>query len=541
MKLAAMKLRTCLGTAALLAAACSDAVEPGGLLSPKISTGFRPEVDGFSFRNYDNTGVKNLTPSDMKKILGDAACRKGSGGGSAAAAASASADANCTLRPVYGEMMKLLNRTMNGGHCEGLAALSGLIFQGNKLASDFGAKTTYALKLPGNELLQREVASYYAYQIFDPTREARVSSIALGPAGIVGALEAAFKQGKASEMFTLAIYKPGLTAGHAITPYAVERFAGGMAKVYVYDNNFPGQERALEVNLTADSWKYIAASNPNLPAALYEGDRATGTLGITKNAVRREAQRCTLCEKVAADRGELVGERRILVGGDAHLLISDSSGARLGYDQGQYVDTMSDGEGIPLFGVDLAEASSDPVYRIAKPGADVLIDGTDLSRATDVSVVNLGPGVLLELREDDLQPGERSRLTYGQDGRTMRYTPGHSTRATLVAALQFAGEDWQIELTGQVGPGADIELSTDAVTGQVRVRASGIAEGLQLTMLRLRDQAAIFGQRALAIGSSETLQFDLRAWAGEGASIAQSRDLESDGVVDSVAQLPDEL
>src|SRR6476661_8357416 len=74
-------------------------------------TGFRPATDGFAFQNYTNASVQqNLTPVEMKRMFGEQVC----------------ADKNdpCTLTPPAQQVMDEVNKIMDGGHCEGMAALS---------------------------------------------------------------------------------------------------------------------------------------------------------------------------------------------------------------------------------------------------------------------------------------------------------------------------------------------------------------------------------------------------------------------------------
>ena len=60
--------------------------------------------------------------------------------------------------------------------------------------------------------------------------------------------------------------------GHSITPYAVSRESDEIYRIYVYDNNFPGDaNRFVEVNATNNHWKYYASANSAAVPDLYEG------------------------------------------------------------------------------------------------------------------------------------------------------------------------------------------------------------------------------------------------------------------------------
>jgi hypothetical protein len=500
-----------------------------------VTSGFRPDVDGFSFANYNNNGVTNLSPNEMREMLGEAACRN------------KNPRTECVLRPVYASLMRQLNEGMNGGHCEGMAALAGLIYQGKRSPTEFGTSTTtFGLRLEDNQKLQRSIATYFAYQILDPTRDTRVQTFSRGPTALLKELEDSFARGKGAEMYTLALYRPGLKGGHSITPYAIARGANGEAAILVYDNNFPGVSREVMIDTNKDTWRYVASVNPNQPSALYEGDKATGTLGITRNNARLEPQRCTLCERPALAKNEAIGERRFYVAGDAHLLIEDQQRQKLGYQGAEYIDTMADGEGFPIFGqgFELAERSVEPIYAVNSPGTlNVTLDGTELRNDTKPSVTLIAAGTALELREDSLQPGEKSALQFDGTGKQLRYVPDHRARATLLLGFQYADEDWLIEVTGDFDASGGLELSVDRTTGKVRFASLGAERQLTLRLTKQTGagEARAFDQKNVTVGAKEAIELGLGAWLDNGSPIAIGRDFDSDGQVDVEGQLLDDI
>jgi hypothetical protein len=229
--------------------------------------GFRPEVNGFSFENYGgDTGRTNLEAADVQKMFGDAVCASQAGG-------------NCILTPAAEQWMQEINKGMNGGHCEGFAALSLAFYADKEKVDQFGAPRTIDLKIDNNQALQREIAYYFATQDTQPAASGEIKKT---PNEILDLLIEAFKNGASKETYTMGIYKRGFKDGHAITPYAVEDVGGGKFAVLVYDNNYPNATRKLTVDRNANSWTYIASINPNEPAAEYEGDATTGTLSLSR-------------------------------------------------------------------------------------------------------------------------------------------------------------------------------------------------------------------------------------------------------------------
>jgi hypothetical protein len=104
--------------------------------NPNISSldiGFRPEVNGFSFENYDDEmGPVDLTNIEMQRLFGRSVC---------------AGDDVCTLIPNARRWMEEINKEMAGGHCEGMAVLSLLFYFGLADPERFGGATTHDLKI----------------------------------------------------------------------------------------------------------------------------------------------------------------------------------------------------------------------------------------------------------------------------------------------------------------------------------------------------------------------------------------------------------
>ncbi len=161
------------------------------------------------------------------------------------------------------QWLQQVNEAMNGGHCEGMAVLSNLFYTGQINTADFGADSVPALDIVGNEALQREIAFWWATQATQPARTGIVQQT---PSGVVNTLQNAFAVGPSgSDQYAVGFYKRDRTGGHAVTPYAVEDRGGGIYWIMIYDNNYPGAARAIEVDTNADTWRYSGSTNPPRP------------------------------------------------------------------------------------------------------------------------------------------------------------------------------------------------------------------------------------------------------------------------------------
>ena len=153
----------------------------GGGGTPDLK--FRPDPNGFMFENYGTGNFTNLTPVELKRLFGDGACGSTMGG--------------CVPTPAGQAWMEQQNKGMDGGHCEGFAALSLLFFLQKKAPGDFGGPSTHALALDGNTNLQREIAYWFVTQSTSPTREMTLSG--KSPNEILDALTVALANGMTGE------------------------------------------------------------------------------------------------------------------------------------------------------------------------------------------------------------------------------------------------------------------------------------------------------------------------------------------------------
>ena len=181
--------------------------------------GFRPGANGFGFANYGSeTKATNLTATEMRRLLGDGACARITGD-------------TCDLVPEVQQLMDQFNQMIGGGHCEGMAVLSDLFYNGQLKPSDFGQDSPIGLTLDGNDKLQREIAYWWSTQLLK-----KINALAVkdkSPKDLVDILVASMKA--KSEYYVFHLFQPGFKNGHAITPYQVQDMGNGIIHVMVYD------------------------------------------------------------------------------------------------------------------------------------------------------------------------------------------------------------------------------------------------------------------------------------------------------------------
>lgn len=505
-------------------------------------SGFRPETDGFSFENYGGeSDIANLTTVEMQRMFGDQVCANQTNG--------------CTLTPPARQWMEQMNEGMSGGHCEGMAVLSSLIYYDQIEPTDFGGDITNDLSL-SNDALQREIAYWWVTQATWPGGYEKVNQ---SPSAVLDTLINTFADGKnASEWWALGIYKRDFSGGHAITPYAVEDQGNGIFHVYVYDNNYPNQTRILEINRDAETWAYEASTNPNVEADLYEGDAETQTLEVVAISPRLQQQEGDFSDASTPNGSRSFAKLlqspdvvQVWLDGDADLLITTEDGRRIGWlEDGSFINEIEGAQSADLrFGVSVWDVKQEPVYLIPTDVEffTVTVDGTRLEEASPAEVTLIGPGYTIVIEELWLDPGESDTIeieTLGPQYYGLTYVSEYSDSPDIIFGIETDDADYEFVVRGtdlEAGGAFNVEL--DYPNGDFILNTTGQEEyGVyQLLVLRIDDDGEhVFGHDEIILEPNDTMYANFLEWEGEGSSLYLDFDFESDGTLDDYIELEDE-
>ena len=387
-------------------------------------SGFRPERDGFAFENYGNdVEPQNLTAVEMQDLFGEQVCLSGEG-------------EDCALIPTAQEWMENQNESMAGGHCQGFSVTALRFYYDLIEERDYGAARTAQLDIVGNLPLQSAIAEHFSYQFLPPIVDKRVQGT---PSEVLDALGEALASG--DELYTLGIYKPDLSGGHAITPFAIEDKGDGKYAILVYDNNFPGTTRAVRVDTNDETWNYVSGTNPDDLGQVYEGNAETKTLELDPTLpVEEEYSPCPFCEGAPEAAGSGDGKGSVLpkdeqyteitLGGDPrnhpHLVFTDDGGRRTGIVGDRFLREIPEIEVVKTFAVRNWEGAPEPRYRLPE-GKEytVTVDGTKLEKPAKVDIDLVGDGLVIEIEEIKVAPGQKDEfflpggygITYQSNGK----------------------------------------------------------------------------------------------------------------------------
>jgi hypothetical protein len=491
---------------------------------------FVPGTHGFSFENYTNdNNPTNLTAVEMKALFGDAVCANG-------------AMTPCVLTPAAEEWMQQKNAGMNGGHCEGMAVTSLFMQLGLLDANTFGGANAYALS--STPLLQREIARWFVTQFTEPSRAAEFRGTT---ADLLAKLQQSFAQSGAVESYTLGLYFPG--GGHAITPYRVDDVGGGKYKIASYDNNYPGQERLVDIDLVAGTWTYTTSTNPSEPASAWMGKTTDGSLTVSPTTKRRVQQECPFCGNVNSGSSTAMAREVALTGIGPHLLLNDAQGNKLGYEYNGANGTFSFVSNLPGASAQTPRSGAieEPIYSVPSGlGLTVTLDGRGLS-ATKPSEVHLtGPGYVLSVEGVQLDPMQVDTLTFSADWSEVSYQTQSNETPNVSVGFSTAGDDYVVLVKAageQTGSKVTLKL-TDLVQGRMRVRidsADGSAVyGIALFRIKSDGTLEQFLHVANSLSASDAVVLHYGEWAGEGQPMTIGLDVGADGTEDSTFTVTDE-
>jgi hypothetical protein len=377
-------------------------------------SGFRPWVHGLSFENYTNAGDPvNLTPVEVQDLFGPGACISGSG-------------ADCVLVPPMRQWMEAENAKMRSGHCVGFSVTALRMFQRSLEASAFGAPAAPDLQIRDNPSLQARIAEGWSTQQLPSVYEALVEG---RPGALLARLTMALRA-PSGETYTMGITSPS-GAGHAITPFAVERVSPSRTNVLVYDNNYPSVTRIVEFDTKRDTWLYHGDRDRSSRVGLYSGSARQKRMFLLPTSPGTRRQPCPSCASVGAARRAVGAPHRvrydqISLTGDpdnhGHLLLTDRQGRRTGFVRGRIVNRIPGVHVVRHLTARNWRTAPEPTYRVPVGShVSVTVDGRDLARPTVQKLTLLGPHDALTVRRIHLRPGQRDRVLFRPDGSALEY------------------------------------------------------------------------------------------------------------------------
>ncbi|MDP6976822.1 MAG: hypothetical protein QF575_09690, partial [Acidimicrobiales bacterium] len=218
--------------------------------------GFDIEQHGWSFANYAANTSQQFSTADAIALFGDqAVCGSTEGG--------------CTPTPAAKEWINMVAQAMSGGVCEGMTVT---VLDRFLVRNDPGA-----FDIRKDRQVERSLSRLFATQFLGDVIDATAQWRAQPVKAIVAELGRSLSDPR-NEQYTIGIYSSH--GGHSVLPYRLEWVDRTNVRVYIYDPNWPGEIRWIDMDVKAGTWRFaFAATNPDEAADAWEGGQ--GTIDLT--------------------------------------------------------------------------------------------------------------------------------------------------------------------------------------------------------------------------------------------------------------------
>lgn len=472
---------------------------------------FRPNSNGFNFENGGNAAYPRtpgfVNAPEMIRLFGAKdVCIGGRTIGN-----------SCRMTPAASEFARKVNRSMNGGQCEGMAVASLSFFRGIDQITKYapGARTAHDVN---REQVRGLLGYYFAYQFSDPVIAAKIDAKRrFTPVQTMERVIELIQKGDPGVLF---MRSPDNMSGHAVSPYAVEDRGNGIHWIRIYDNNWPNKERYVEVDKNANTWKYeLAAINPSVSKMPWAGNATSYTFGVVPISVRQQKIVCPFCRKTRT-RG-IMGDSTVI----SNMTITDDQGRTATVQNGE---PKSDIPGVTITPIDVwidGQPGTEFIYTIPE-GSDVNVDleGKDGAKESG-EVVIFGGGTAVTIEDVKVAPKTKDRISLSADGTGFRYKPAGKGKIPAMKVAMDDDEDGYVVQVSNVDRDDDDDddndddnnkgfiLKVDKTAGKVQVFGSGkkANKGYDLKMTRVRaeekddDVSEMKGTKFAKAGEAHTI------------------------------------
>ena len=445
---------------------------------------FRPNTNGFKFENGGNAAYPRtpgfVNAPEMVRLFGAKdVCIGGRMVGK-----------TCRMTPAAAEFARQVNRSMNGGQCEGMAVASLSFFRGIDQLNAYapGAQTAHDVS---REQVRGLLGYYFAYQFSDPVIAAKID--AKRRYTPVQTMERVIELIQKGDPGVLFMRSPDNMSGHAVSPYAVEDRGNGIHWIRIYDNNWPDKERFVEVDKNANTWKYeLAAINPSVSKMPWAGNATSYTFGVVPISVRQQKIVCPFCRKTRT-RG-IMGDSTVI----SNMTVTDDQGRTASVQNGE---PKSDIPGVTITPIDVwidGQPATQFMYNLPE-GSDFDVDMEGKENAKDDGeVVIFGGGTAVTIENVKVAPKQKDRVSLSADGTGIKYKPAAKGKIPPMKVAMDDDEDGYVVQVSNVDQDDDdddddnkgLVLKVDKGAGKVQLFGSGkkANKGYDLKMTRVKAE-----------------------------------------------------
>jgi hypothetical protein len=258
------------GGSSNVADASADEADTGGSAPAVVLTDMQPLEHGFAFANFPASWYEDeFVADDLVAMFGadPSVCVDGV--------------EPCELTAEAAAFARMVNQSRAVGHCEGLVAVAQARFNER-------SDPPTATLLDDTETI-KAILRAFATQFIPEVRDEVSRWLGTSLAEKVTALETSLAEGNLT--YSLGVYVAD--GGHAILPYAIEYLTPTTPRIMVYDSNWPGRNRWVDVDLETETWTFsFSGDDPDADPDLWSG----GADRLDLTGIDTRAGSCPFCE-----------------------------------------------------------------------------------------------------------------------------------------------------------------------------------------------------------------------------------------------------
>lgn len=432
---------------------------------------FRPKPWGYNFKNWGGTDYSDSTDFDagtMIRMFGKAVCQAGS-----------TAD-DCVLTATARAWRDTELDSAKGGHCYGLAVSSQMFYANLDQAAIYQPTAAKTYDMDAGAKVRAHISEMFVSQglsLADGTASGWISSKT--PNEILDLVRANLRD-TPNDPYVMAIFKTDdagkVTAGHAVTPFAIENRGNNVYWVHIYDNNKPNTDRYIVFDTAANTWLYgFGSTNPADPEGAWKGDATTKTVSLRLTSAHKlGGWSCPFCksqnvapEVVAATASSV----QFTLSGGGDLLIRDAQNHGVGWDFNAkaYVSEIAGASRIAIVGGAGNPIDTQITLPAPTPATPLAawVSGDGLTQTRKIRVAMVGAGFTLSVNDVLLAPAMHLLMTFQPDGRQIVFradaTSAFTPAINLASDTNASGNGYLFDVSGiTLGPSKAVTVSLDS-------------------------------------------------------------------------------
>jgi len=334
----------------------------------------------------------------------------------------------------------------------------------------------------------------------------------------------------------LVFYNTSGLGGHAVNPFRIEESANA-AEIFVYDNNYPGAEKKIVVDKTANSgsgsWSYASlgwSGNDELflmdPISNYTSTAKGGSYQVPPR------DRFIASQAISADHVQLFSSL-------GSIRIENSSGEMIKYDADGLSSTLTDGSPIIPF---VAKETRPPGYYLPTDQYSVALSGAP---DTTLSFSAFTGDKAFDLRRNEASSDQSDYIFFDSAAEVLSVANRASSSKTYDATIILSGADEDRRfILERMGMAEGDSVSLEPKNGEnLWVRNEGESKSYNLTVERRSAEGLLLARyTGLNLDSNEAQEL-IPGWSDlEHEPLAIAVDSDLDGTPDDTTEvMPNEV